>query len=37
MNNEKKGFVAALDAKLDAIGDKLRKRNGRSRPICWAA
>ena len=26
MNNEKKGFVAALDAKLDAIGDKLKKK-----------
>lgn len=25
MNNENKGFVAALDAKLDAIGDKLKK------------
>jgi len=26
MNNEKKGFVAELDAKLDAIGDKLKKK-----------
>ena len=26
MNNENKGFVAALDAKLDAIGDKLKKK-----------
>ena len=26
MNNEKKGFMAALDAKLDAIGDKLKKK-----------
>ena len=25
MNNENKGFMAALDAKLDAIGDKLKK------------
>ena len=26
MNNENKGFMAALDAKLDAIGDKLKKK-----------
>ena len=26
MNNEKKGFVAGIDAKLDAIGDKLKKK-----------
>ena len=26
MNNENKGFMAALDAKLDAIGDKLGKK-----------
>ena len=26
MNNENKGFVASLDAKLDAIGDKLKKK-----------
>ena len=26
MNNENKGFMAALDTKLDAIGDKLKKK-----------
>ena len=26
MNNENKGFVAGIDARLDAIGDKLRKK-----------
>ena len=26
MNNENKGFVASIDAKLDAIGDKLKKK-----------
>lgn len=26
MNNEKKGFAAGIDAKLDAIGDKLKKK-----------
>ena len=26
MNNENKGVVAAIDAKLDAIGDKLKKK-----------
>ena len=26
MNNENKGFMAGLDAKLDAIGDKLKKK-----------
>ena len=26
MSNEKMGFVASVDAKLDAIGDKLKKR-----------
>ena len=26
MNNENKGFMAALDAKLDAIGDELKKK-----------
>ena len=26
MNNENKGFMAELDAKLDAIGDKLKKK-----------
>ena len=26
MNNENKGFMAALDAKLDAVGDKLKKK-----------
>ena len=29
MNNENKGFIAALDAKLDAIGDKLKKKEGK--------